>query len=79
MVNKKKNGQLAGSRLSSTGPRQQIFILPVDAIWSCRSCIYLELKDIFEEIKQGFDDESRNLTHFNALEEYMALGISTKL
>ena len=26
-----------------------------------------------------FDDESRNLTPFNALEEYMALGVSTKL
>ena len=26
-----------------------------------------------------FDDESGNLTHFNSLEEYMALGIWTKL
>ena len=28
-------------------------------------------KDTFQEIKQGFDGESRTLTHFVAFEEHM--------
>ena len=64
-----------------TKRRHHIFMLPVDSIWIWRSCIYLELKDIFGANEQGFNGESRNSKHssFNAFEEYVALGISTKL
>ena len=43
-----------------TTRRHHIFILPVDSIWSWWSCIYLELKDVFEANEQGVDGESRN-------------------
>ena len=33
---------------------------------------YPNSKDIFQENKQGFDVESRTLTHFVAFEEHMA-------
>ena len=47
-------------------------ILPVDAVWSWQSFIYEELKDIFEENKQGFDGKSLTLTHFVGVEEHMS-------
>ena len=37
-----------------------------------RHFIYEELKVIFQKNKQGFDSQSRTLTHFVAFEDHMA-------
>ena len=45
----------------------------MDAVRSWRSFIYQEIKEIFEENKQGFEGKSRTLTQFITFGEYTCM------
>ena len=58
-------------KTSHSGTKENRLVIQIQkALW--KSFIYEELKDIFENNKQGFDGKSRTLTHFVAIEQHVA-------